>query len=73
MSTVALGAVALMAADAGTAAADSTASNTTSHSPGVLNAYVRQYPIHIPVSGCGITGNIVGLLDPAFGAACQND
>ncbi|WP_030564924.1 chaplin [Streptomyces aureocirculatus] len=64
--------VTLMSAAAGTAAADSSATGTITDSPGVLTAIARQVPVHVPVNRCAVTANVVGLLNPGFGATCQN-
>ncbi|MEV4555587.1 chaplin [Kitasatospora sp. NPDC049285] len=41
-------------------------------SPGVLSGNLIQVPVHIPVNVCGNTISVIGLLNPAFGNACQN-
>ncbi|MFE1318777.1 chaplin [Kitasatospora phosalacinea] len=41
-------------------------------SPGVLSGNLIQIPVHVPVNVCGNTISVIGLLNPAFGNACQN-
>ncbi|MFJ1606751.1 chaplin [Streptomyces sp. NPDC088253] len=66
-------AAAAMAGTAGIAAADSDAHGAAAHSPGVLSGNVVQAPIHIPVNACGLTVDVVGLLNPGFGNQCATD
>ncbi|TID18241.1 Small secreted domain [Venturia nashicola] len=42
-------------------------------SPGSHSGNQIQIPIHIPINVCGITVNVIGLLNPAFGNACANN
>ena len=62
----------MLAAAAGYAHADSTASGTAAGSPGVLSGNSVQAPVNIPVNACGNTVNVVGLLNPAFDNRCAN-
>ncbi|WP_230419304.1 chaplin [Catenulispora pinistramenti] len=67
----------LAAGGAGIAHADATSAGsgdgaTTSGSPGVLSGNTIQVPINIPINVCGITANVVGLLNPAAGDHCSN-
>ncbi|MEU5399344.1 chaplin [Streptomyces sp. NPDC005963] len=57
---------------AGHAHADSTANGGAVGSPGVIAGNTIQLPIHVPVSVCGNTVNVVGLLNPAAGNTCAN-
>ncbi|MGW2958078.1 chaplin [Streptomyces sp. NPDC001220] len=66
-------AVAAVAGGAGMAAADSGANGAAAHSPGVLSGNVIEVPVHVPVSVCGDTVDVIGLLNPAFGNTCVND
>ncbi|MEU5837187.1 chaplin [Streptomyces diacarni] len=58
---------------ASAAFADAGASGAATNSPGVLSGNVVQVPVHIPISVCGNTVDIVGILNPAFGNFCYND
>jgi hypothetical protein len=49
------------------------AEGTAVGSPGILSGDNIQIPVHIPVNVCGDSINVVGLLNPATGNACQND
>ncbi|MEK8170072.1 chaplin [Streptomyces sp. M19] len=62
----------LVLAGAGLAVADSGAQGAALNSPGVVSGNTIQVPIHVPVNVCGNTINVVGLLNPAFGAHCVN-
>lgn len=62
----------LLALGAGPAFADAGAGGAAWGSPGVLSGNVVQVPVHIPVNACGNTVSVLGLLNPAFGNACQN-
>ncbi|MGW5370567.1 chaplin [Streptomyces sp. NPDC004009] len=66
-------AVAAVAGGVGVAAADSGADGLAANSPGVLSGNVVQAPIHVPVNVCGDTVDVIGLLNPAIGNACEND
>ncbi|MFC9493497.1 chaplin [Streptomyces sp. NPDC056982] len=59
-------------AGAGVASADSGAQGAAWGSPGVLSGNVVQIPVHVPVSVCGNTVNVIGLLNPTFGNSCSN-
>jgi hypothetical protein len=70
---VALGTGVTVLGGAGLAMADAGAQGAAVGSPGVLSGNVVQAPINIPVNLCGNTIDIVGLLNPAFGNACENE
>ncbi|MEG3628708.1 chaplin [Streptomyces poriticola] len=70
---VALGTGAVVISGAGVAMADAGAKGEAVGSPGVLSGNVLQVPVHIPVNVCGNTVDVVGLLNPAFGNACENN
>ncbi|MDQ0990995.1 chaplin [Streptomyces sp. V3I7] len=53
--------------------ADGDASGAAVGNPGVLSGNVVQVPVHIPVNACGLTVDIIGLLNPAGGNACANN
>ncbi|MGW1977821.1 chaplin family protein [Streptomyces sp. NPDC001889] len=57
---------------AGPAQADAVADGGTAGSPGVISGNTVQLPVHLPVSVCGNTVNVVGLLNPAAGNTCEN-
>lgn len=40
--------------------------------PGLLGGNVVQIPIDVGVNLCGITANVLGVLNPAAGDACSN-
>jgi hypothetical protein len=63
----------LVLAGAGLAVADSGAQGAAAQSAGVLSGNLVEIPVHVPVNACGDTVDVIGLLDPAFGAACVND
>ena len=52
--------------------ADTDATGTAASSPGFLSGNVIQVPLHVPLSACGNTVDIVGLLNPASGISCLN-
>ncbi|MEU9174711.1 chaplin [Streptomyces sp. NPDC048420] len=52
--------------------ADTDANGSAASSPGVLSGNVIQVPLHVPVSACGNTASVIGLLNPAFGNGCVN-
>lgn len=61
----------------GLAHADATATGvgdgaTTAGSPGILSGNTVQIPVDIPINVCGVTANVVGLLNPAEGNHCAN-
>lgn len=60
-------------AAAGAAHADSGAQGSAAGSPGVLSGNTVQVPVHVPVNVCGNTVNVIGLLNPAAGNACENE
>ncbi|WP_028805906.1 chaplin [Streptomyces sp. 142MFCol3.1] len=66
-------AAAVVAGAAGIAAADSGAQGTAVQSPGVLSGNVVEVPVHVPVNVCGNTVDVIGLLNPSFGARCATD
>ncbi|MET9290576.1 chaplin [Streptomyces sp. NPDC003077] len=60
---------------AGSAAAPAFASADTqgaaTNSPGIISGNTVQMPIHLPIVLCNNTIDIIGLLNPAFGNACE--
>ncbi|MDA5144024.1 MULTISPECIES: chaplin ChpF [Streptomyces] len=69
---IALGAGAVVLSGTGMAMADAGAEGAAIGSPGVLSGNVVQVPVHVPVNVCGNTIDVIGLLNPAFGNACEN-
>jgi hypothetical protein len=63
----------VLAAAGGYAHADSGASGSSSHSPGILSGNTVQAPVHVPVNVCGNTVDVVGILNPAMGNSCANE
>jgi hypothetical protein len=65
-------AAAAVAGTAGIAAADTGAQGSAAQSAGALSGNVVQAPIHVPVNVCGVSADVIGLLNPAFGSTCAN-
>jgi ChpA-C len=63
---------AVTVAGMGAASAESGAYGGASDSPGLLSGNNVQVPINIPINACGISVNIIGLLNPASGNTCVN-
>jgi uncharacterized repeat protein (TIGR01451 family) len=55
-----------------TVKAKDSAVGTATGSPGLLSGNVVQAPVDIPVTVCGNTVNVIGVLNPAAGNACVN-
>ena len=62
----------LVMAGAGLASADAGANGSAQDSPGIGSGNTVQVPVHVPVNACGITVNVVGILNPALGNTCVN-
>jgi small secreted domain DUF320 len=62
----------LLAVGASSAVADATATGNADGSPGLVSGNDVQVPVNVPVNVCGITTNVVALLDPAAGDNCSN-
>ncbi|MGP8302919.1 chaplin [Streptomyces inhibens] len=62
----------LVLAGAGLAVADSGAQGAAVNSPGIVSGNTVQVPVQVPVSACGNTISVVGLLNPTFGSYCVN-
>jgi hypothetical protein len=60
-------------ASVGAAFADSGATGAAAQSPGVGSGNVAQVPVHVPVNATGLSVNVIGLLNPAFGNQSAND
>ncbi|KJY44333.1 hypothetical protein VR46_21115 [Streptomyces sp. NRRL S-444] len=71
-ATMAVAGAAVLMGGAGLASADSSAEGVAVGSPGVLSGNLVQVPVHIPVNVCGLSVNLVGVLNPAFGNTCVN-
>lgn len=63
----------LLAVGASCAVADSSATGNAHGSPGVLSGNTVQVPVNVPVNVCGITVDVLALLNPAAGNLCVND
>ncbi|MEU6607942.1 chaplin [Streptomyces shenzhenensis] len=59
-------------ASAGAAFADSGAVGAAENSPGVGSGNVVEAPVHVPVNVTGLSVNVIGLLNPAFGSQSAN-
>ncbi|MFF3633542.1 chaplin [Streptomyces sp. NPDC002250] len=53
--------------------ADSGAEGVAANSPGAVSGNTIQVPVHVPVNVCGDSVNVIGALNPALGAHCDND
>ncbi|MGW1585893.1 chaplin [Streptomyces sp. NPDC002386] len=53
--------------------ADSGAEGVAANSPGVVSGNTIQVPVHVPVNACGDSVDVIGALNPALGAKCDND
>ncbi|MFF8472700.1 chaplin [Streptomyces sp. NPDC015414] len=53
--------------------ADSGAEGVAANSPGVVSGNTIQVPVHVPVNVCGDSVDVIGALNPALGAKCDND
>ncbi|MES4888224.1 chaplin [Streptomyces sp. NPDC096012] len=71
-SVIAIAAASGAMAVGGAAHADSTAGAAAAGSPGLISGNALQLPVHVPVSVCGNTVNVAGLLNPAMGNRCAN-
>ncbi len=60
----------VLASSSGLAFADSGAAGAAVGSPGVISGNVIQVPINLPITVCGNSIDIIGLLNPAFGNKC---
>ncbi|MEU1462972.1 chaplin [Streptomyces sp. NPDC005727] len=61
-----------MPVSAAFAADGASADGAATGSPGVISGNAIQVPVHIPLNVCGNTVNVVGLLNPSAGNACEN-
>ncbi|MFJ3878437.1 chaplin [Streptomyces sp. NPDC090077] len=73
-STVAVAGAAMLMGGAGLASAHGGASadGAAAGSPGVASGNVVQVPVDVPENVCGLTVNVIALLNPAFGNTCVN-
>ncbi|MEU9344444.1 chaplin [Streptomyces sp. NPDC048278] len=46
------------------------ATGSATNSPGVLSGDVIQIPVDVPITVCGDSINVIGLLNPAMGNTC---
>ncbi|KOU31620.1 chaplin [Streptomyces sp. WM6372] len=71
-TTLAVAGAAALMGGAGLASADSAAQGLAAGSPGVASGNLVQVPVNVPVNVCGLTVNVIGALNPAFGNTCIN-
>ncbi|ANP52815.1 hypothetical protein J2Z21_000357 [Streptomyces griseochromogenes] len=57
---------------AASAADGAAADGSAAGSPGLISGNTIQLPVNVPVNVCGNTVDVVGLLNPAAGNACEN-
>ncbi|MFF4764208.1 chaplin [Streptomyces sp. NPDC001292] len=69
-AAAALAGAALMTC-AGTAAADSGATGTAANNAGLLSGNVIQVPLHLGLTPCGNSVNLIGMLSPTAGNVCS--
>ncbi|MER6250867.1 chaplin [Streptomyces sp. NPDC001584] len=73
-TTIAVAGAAALLGGAGLASAHggdgATAHGVTGGSPGVLSGNLLQAPLDVPVNACGLTVNVIALLNPSFGNTC---
>ena len=62
----------LVMAGAGVAGAEATANGFAQDSPGIVSGNVIQAPVNVPVNICGVTVDVIGVLNPAVGNTCVN-
>jgi hypothetical protein len=70
---VTIAAAGVLTGGAGAAFASSQSEGDAAHSPGVASGNNVQVPVHIPVNVCGVSANVIGALNPAFGNTCSNE
>ncbi|MFE5404455.1 chaplin [Streptomyces sp. NPDC056580] len=71
-AAVLVGAI-LAVGGAAPAFADSGAEGVAANSPGVIAGNAIEVPVHVPVNACGDSVDVIGALNPALGARCEND
>ncbi|MFJ4712616.1 chaplin [Streptomyces sp. NPDC088785] len=59
-------------ASAGAAFADANADGAATLSPGVVSGNHAEVPVHVPVNVSGLSANVIGVLNPAFGNVASN-
>ncbi|MFI0807322.1 chaplin [Streptomyces echinatus] len=67
---VAVAACAVVLSGAGLAAAGTGAQGTSLNSPGVISGNTIQVPLHVPVNVCGVTADVIGVLNPTCASSC---
>jgi hypothetical protein len=72
VAALAAGTMIALGGAAAPAFADSDANGVAANSPGVVSGNDIQVPVNVPVNLCGDTVDVIGLLNPAFGTACDN-
>ncbi|MFC1400330.1 MULTISPECIES: chaplin [Streptacidiphilus] len=69
---VTVAAAGVITGGAGAAFASSHSAGDADCSPGVGSGNNVQVPVHVPVNVSGISANVIGLLNPAFGNGATN-
>ena len=69
---VTIAAAGVITGGAGAAFASSHAAGDAANSPGVASGNNAQVPVHVPVNVSGVSANVIGLLNPAFGNSAAN-
>ncbi|MHA6762340.1 chaplin [Streptacidiphilus sp. PAMC 29251] len=69
---VTIAAAGVISGGAGAAFASSQSAGDAVASPGVASGNNAQVPVHVPVNVSGISANVIGALNPAFGNSAAN-
>ncbi|MFC1410588.1 chaplin [Streptacidiphilus sp. N1-12] len=69
---VTIAAAGVITGGAGAAFASSQSAGDAVASPGVASGNNGQVPVHVPVNVSGISANVIGALNPAFGNSAAN-
>jgi hypothetical protein len=69
---VTIAAAGVITGGAGAAFASSQSAGDAACSPGVGSGNNVQVPVHVPVNVSGISANLIGALNPAFGNSATN-
>ncbi|MDH6124398.1 chaplin [Kitasatospora sp. GP82] len=71
-AAVGVAVVGIVAAGTGTAMASAGAGAVAANSGGVASGNNIQIPVHVPVTVCGNSVSVVGLMNPVVGSSCSN-
>lgn len=69
---VTIAAAGVITGGAGAAFAGSHSAGDACDSPGVVSGNNDQVPVHVPVNVSGLSANVIGALNPAFGNGAAN-